>query len=518
MKNKFFKLAYLMVIGLGLVTYSCADLTVENLNEPDAADVLATPGSMIQLGGGVFRIWNDAIQEYSGPGLSMCTMADQNTCSWGNAAMKDLSSEPRQGFNNDITYAYAYVNRNFWNSSYSGLSQINDVLKGICVQGQKIENNGQDITKMMKAWGYFMQGVIHGYLGLIFDKAFIISYDTDLENLDFSPYQDVSSFAVARLDSAIQTIDSDPSDWSLPDGFIRGTNLTKAQFRELVNSFAARIMAYTPRNKQQNDAVDWGKVLTYAQNGIDYTLAPDMNDNTWYDNLKGYGVYPGWVRIDHRIINLMDHSYPSRWPNDNVSWNTPDGKDPGEATSDDARLASDFQFLPDNNFKPDRGYYHFSHYRYSRYDDWLVTWQGPAPTFRKWENDMLIAEALIRANHDVAGAVAILNDPDGARKARGNLPDVDAGISEDDALTTIFYERDVELILTQGGTSFFDMRRRDMLQRGTILHYPVPAAELEIRQLPNYTIAGPPDGENISNGHWVGYDGLVSPIDWNGKK
>ena len=61
------------------------------------------------------------------------------------------------------------------------------------------------------------------------------------------------------------------------------------------------------------------------------------------------------------------------------------------------------------------------------------------------------------------------------------------------------------------------MRRRDMLQRGTILHYPVPAAELEILGLDNYTIAGPPDGENISNGHWVGYDGLVSPIDWNGK-
>jgi hypothetical protein len=508
MKNRFFKLVYLVVLGIGLISYSCVDMDIENLNAPDTDDVLATPSDLIKLAGGAYRVWNNAINEYSGPALSMCTMADQNTCSWGNAGMKDLSSEPRKPFNNDITYSYAYVNRNFWNSSYSALSQVNDVLKKI--DGDEhvtIIDNGVDVTNMVRAWCYFIQGVVHGYLGLVYDQANIIDWDTDLTTLEFKPYTDVSAAGIAFLDKAITTMGSS-DDFTLPDGFIRGYNLSKAQLNQLANSFAARIMAYTPRTAADNAAVDWGKVLSYAQNGIDWTLAPDTDDKTWWDNLKGYGVYPGWVRIDHRIINLMDHSYPSRWPDDNASWNTPDGKDPGEATSDDGRLASDFEFLPDNNFRPERGFYHFSHYRYKRYDDWLTTWQGPAPTFRKWENDMLIAEALVRANNDVAGAAAILNDPAGARKVRGGLPDV-APANAEEALEIIFYERDVELILTQGGTGYFDMRRRDMLQAGTPLHYPVPAAELEIIGADNYTTDGPDD---LSKGCWKGYDGLTSPV------
>ena len=66
-------------------------------------------------------------------------------------------------------------------------------------------------------------------------------------------------------------------------------------------------------------------------------------------------------------------------------------------------------------------------------------------------------------------------------------------------------------MLTQGGTGFFDMRRRDNLQRGTILHFPVPAAELEIIGAEWYTISGAPDGQNISDGSWTGKDGLTSP-------
>ena len=61
------------------------------------------------------------------------------------------------------------------------------------------------------------------------------------------------------------------------------------------------------------------------------------------------------------------------------------------------------------------------------------------------------------------------------------------------------------------GIGYFDMRRRDRLQSGTIMHFPVPATELEIIQVPVYTIGGTPDGENVSMGSWTGYDGLTSP-------
>ena len=61
------------------------------------------------------------------------------------------------------------------------------------------------------------------------------------------------------------------------------------------------------------------------------------------------------------------------------------------------------------------------------------------------------------------------------------------------------------------GIAFFDMRRRDMLQSGTILHFPIPGIELESLFIDYYTINGSPDGVNISSGSWKGKDGLVSP-------
>ncbi len=508
MKKRFFKFVYLVIFGIGLFSYSCVDMNVENYNSPDMGDVLATPSDLIKVAGGAYRVWFLAINAYSGPAMAMNTMADQSSCSWGNCGMKDLSSEPRKPFNNDITYSYAYVNRDFWNGSYSALSQVNDVLSQIDGEDVKIIDAGNDVTNMIRAWCYFMQGVVHGYLGLIIDQANIIDWDTDLSQLEFKPYQDVSAAAMGFFDKALSTL-ANTDDFVLPDNFILGTNLTKEQFTQLVNSFAARVMVYTPRTAAENAAVDWGKVLTYAQNGITYDLDINMDNNTWWDDYKWTGINPGWARIDHRIINLMDHAYPSRWPDDNVSWNTDDGLDPGEASSDDGRLASDFQYLSENNFRPERGYYHFSHYRYKRYDDYMAAnWLGYIHTFLRWENDMFIAEALVRANHDVNGAAAILNDANGARKLRGGLDDV-APATDEQALELIFYERDVELILSQGGIAYFDMRRRDMLQAGTPLHFPVPAAELEILGLPNYTTDGPDD---LSTGCWKGYDGLVSPV------
>ena len=138
-------------------------------------------------------------------------------------------------------------------------------------------------------------------------------------------------------------------------------------------------------------------------------------------------------------------------------------------------------------------------------------WYGNknSPSFLVWENEMLKAEALVRTGN-VAGAVAILNDANGARKVRGLLPDVTATDAAT-VLLRIYDEKDVELITTGMGIGYFDMRRNDRLQSGTLLHFPVPATELEIIQEPHYSIGGAPDGENISMGSWTGYDGLTSP-------
>jgi hypothetical protein len=40
------------------------------------------------------------------------------------------------------------------------------------------------------------------------------------------------------------------------------------------------------------------------------------------------------------------------------------------------------------------------------------------------------------------------------------------------------------------GIEFFDMRRRNMLQDGTQLHFPIPAQQLDILGLDHYTFGG----------------------------
>ncbi|MBN1821212.1 MAG: hypothetical protein JW833_10870, partial [Prolixibacteraceae bacterium] len=329
MKTKVYKLAFALILALGLITYSCADLDVENLNEPDSAKALANPDDLTSLAGGAFRTWSNAAQEYDGPALAMITMADQGTCSWGNAAMKDLSSEPRVGFINNLTYAYFPVIQVFWNDSYSAISAVNDVLRAIEENGVQMGVDGAD-TKMVQAWCYFVSGVAHGYLGLTYDQGNVIKWDTDLETLELTPWNTLIDASLELLDQAISIAGS--STFTTPQKWMGGDTYTNVELARLANSFAARILAYSSRNKAHNEGIDWSKVKSYASNGIKKDLAPEIGDNyDFYDMYLVYQRYSGWGRVDNRIINLMDPSYPSRWPNDGVSWTTPDGQDPGMA-------------------------------------------------------------------------------------------------------------------------------------------------------------------------------------------
>jgi hypothetical protein len=512
MKTKLYKITFAFILALGFITFGCADLDVENLNEPDAAKALANPEDLASLAGGAFRTLHVAMQEYDGPALAMSNLADAGTCSWGNAAMRDMGNEPRLGWINSLTYAYFPVIRVFWEDSYASISAVNDVLRAIEEKGIEMGEDGSE-TEMVRAWSYFVSGVAHGYLGLTYDQSNVIKWDTDLETLELTPWSNAIDAALELLDQAISIANA--NSFVLPARWLGGEAYTNTELAALANSYAARILAYSSRNKAHNEGIDWNKVLSYANNGVTKPLQPELGDNyDFYDMYLVYQRYPGWGRVDHRIINLMDADYPSRWPMDGVSWSTPDGQDPGPAESADARLESDFGYLPDNAFPPDRGYYHFSHYRHKRYDyAFTQVWYGSdvKPSLLPWENEMLKAEALVRTGN-VPGAISILNAPNGARKMRGQLPDVAEGTSAADVLWTIFYEKDVELFNSGMGIAYFDMRRRDMLQRGSILHFPVPATELEAVNVPVYTIGGDPDGENVSNGSWTGRDGLTSPV------
>ncbi len=509
MKVYLVKITFILLVT-GIVHVSCNNLEVENLNKPDLLKALSNSEDVYNYAGSLFKNLHNALHEYESPMLAMGGMADQTTCSWGTASLYDLSKEPRRGFNNSVNYPYRYFIEGLWENCYEIITDANIILE-LLNNSEVQENKGMKPVDL-KAWCYFITGIAYGYLGLVFDQAHIVHWDSEIDELELSPWQDVVDTGLVYLDESILLLQN--QSFNIPPEWMGGVPFTNEELSELANSYAARILVSSSRNKKHNEATNWNQVLKYARNGIQTDFSPVIGDAfDFYVYSTIYQIYPGWGRIDHRIINLMDPDYPSRWPDDGLSWNTPDGSDPGPAKSKDARLETDFEFLTDNNYRPERGYYFFSHYRYKRYDDLIGNvWYGdkPQPDFLVWENEILKAEALLRTGI-LNGALDIINNPEGARKIRGHLPDLITS-NYDEVLWAIFYERDIELINTGLGIGYFDMRRRDQLQRGTILHFPVPAAELAKMNIENYTIEGSPDGENISKGSWTGLDGLTSPL------
>src|SRR5690606_10399024 len=127
--------------------------------------------------------------------------------------------------------------------------------------------------------------------------------------------------------------------------------------------------------------------LGYTQNGLTYDFAVGQDGwNQWWPDHIIYSIYPGWGRVDMRIINMMDPSTTAHWP-DNVN------TFPASSSEDD-RLATDFEYLASQAFAPDRGYYHFSTYRHSRYHDILTSgYVTDLYEMLKAENDLYMAEA-----------------------------------------------------------------------------------------------------------------------------
>ena len=474
-----------------VIAYSChKDLEIPNTNDPDLEIVISTPAGISSLSKSTFYNWYMTVTSSISPRMAMWVMADQGTCSWANSGMYHLSLEPRIGFNNNTSYTYASIFEAYYQDLYSTLFIANNTIKAVNA-GISIGEDGEE-NEQVKAVGYFIQGISLGYIGLVYDKAFIVDEFTE-NSLDVPPsdYHAILEKAIKSLDKCIEVCEN--NHFTISDDWVNGSTYSSSELAQLANSFAARLLVYGSRTAKQNEQIDWAKVLDYANKGIQKDLAPYMDNSNWKCWYKYYTVRPGWARIDCRIINLMDSRYPWRFPDD--------GSNPARAQSEDNRINTDFSFSSSNNMKPERGYYHYSNYEYTRSTYAITTHTGDIVDFSVSENDLFKAEAYVHLGN-LTEAINIINE--GSRVLRGGLNPLPANSNEIKVMKAIFYERDIELIQTGFGIAFFDMRRRDMLQPGTMLHFPIPAKELMVMQMPNYTFGGVEnaDGENTSNGGW----------------
>ncbi|MGK6351291.1 hypothetical protein [Parapedobacter sp. DT-150] len=479
-----------------LVSCEFSDLDVPNENTPDRLKVLNTPEDVYTLAGGTYNTIFYGEQSADGVKPMLAVAADNVTCSYGNFDMRWMANEPRDlAWDNSPTYGTESQNRYTYNQWYSAVGSASDVLTMIDQEGMEIVVNGVDRTQLTRAMAKFGLGMAYGNLALLYDKAHVVDNVITAEpTLDSAvPYQQVAAAAIAYLEEALALTEDSytlPASW-----FGTAGDWSGADFKKLINTSIARILAYLPRNKTELAAVDWVRVKTLADAGITSSWMIEADNNIWQFEGDFYTTTTGWGRVDMYVAHLMEPSLPQHWD---------ERPNPAQPTNPlDKRLGTDFQYMPSNDFPVERGTYHFSCYRFSRYDDVFVSTTGgigPKPNMLLSENDLLRAEASAYTG-DLAGAAAIINA--GTRVTRGGLAPVGADL--DDIIDAIHHERHVELYATGGQIHFYEMRKLDLLQRGTPLQLPIPGQVLQLFGLTEYYTFGRTanaDGIGTSNGGW----------------
>lgn len=495
-----------------LVFTSCEKLEVENTNNPDRTKILSNMRDFKNFAQNIYLTYWQAIRGNPSTSLHIGSLvaADQFTASWLNFACYDLSIEPRKAWTNNVAYEYHIQVYGFYSGMYTVLYMSNTLIDKLN-NGEKLD---ADSSKNMGylSMAYFMQGLALGQLGITFDKAQIITENTDIEkSAVFSRYDVVIDSAVAALDKAAEL--AKKYNFDLGSNIINGTNFTSDLVYKASHSFAARFMVLGARSATENNQTNWKKVMSYTQPGksLDHDFGPQGDGGEkwtdeimpWLTNVDNTSLF--YAKIDNRLIHLLDPAYPSRYPKSGRPPRVHSDKRIGEAASRDLRLNSYFEYSNTIKFLPERGTYHYSHYRFKRFDNIRKTQRGHFVELSAYENHLMYIESLVMNKVTSTPSIPTMVNALGPRKYAGGLANIPDNSDSRVILETLFYEREVELLGQVYLMGFCDMRRRNMLQKGTPLHFPVPALELQTLNIKDITVFGGEenaDGINTSNEGW----------------
>ncbi len=496
---------------LALLVLGCQELGVTNPNEPDRGRATGNPRSAETFVSSAFRAWWRAAGHDDYPSWAFSTMAHEITSSFSDFGQLELSAEPRSAWNNSPVNSHEEVAEDPFTRFYAAISPVNAAL-GAIDSGLVIDNESS--TARAKAVGKFIQGITHGYLALIYDQAYIADEHLLVDTItvpQLHPYTEVAAVAIEELDSAIAI--SQRSQFTIPASPWLFQEMSQDDLARLANSFAARILAYTPRTREARAAVDWNEVIDRIDHGITTDFAPTSEPDILWDD---------WKRLVARVRSgpPSDFGRPSYWllgPADStdgyVNWlHTPlvdrhafqmETTDRRIQKSGDPDAPGTYFGYDDSNIgSAGRGTWRYSWYYFHRFgtgDSWERN--TPEPDLTVAEMDLLKAEALIRLNR-ADEAVPLINK---TREANGGLPPVTTDGPPDEQgcvprkmdgscgslWDALRYEKRIEGVGVSGVIAFFDARGWQTLPANTPLQLPVPGSELQILELPLYTFGGP---------------------------
>ncbi|MEP6990108.1 MAG: hypothetical protein ABJA80_04190 [bacterium] len=531
---------WVAIAALSAAAACNGDLNVVNPNAPDARRALSDPAALEAVAGGTLHTWFTGYEGMNAVG-PLSTIADAYSSSWNNYFMLYINSQDPDGSRNTRPWkndpgAQERVHLEwFWQEYYGVASSATDVLKAIRTD-KLVINNASD-TKRAETIAAFMNGAAHSGIALNYDKGYIIDETVDITSLQYSNRKQMRDAAVAKLDQAIALADA--NTFTTPAAWTNGRSYSNTQISRIANTIAAMTLAYYPRDAAENATeVDWNKVAAYASKGMstgapfDFVFVGDGCSQWCHEVLTWFDAIDTGV-IHTRIANELDpvtqkdpycgsvgtaSCAPGK--SGNTQPNSPD-KRLGDGTFGDASIVdgfgtipvtptsnpgTDFSFSSYEIFSSSRGQYHQSNIGHIRYDlsrnqdpTGIYGGYGPAPVISAGQNDLIWAEALIRApTPNLVQAATLINN---TRVTRGGLPPATAADGVAGLLTKLQYEQDVEL-LGLGATPFYNRRRLPNcvqtpggpcvggLRAGTPHEMPVPAKELGVKSEALYTFGG----------------------------
>jgi hypothetical protein len=498
-----------MIGAACLLLAGCVDLSRPNLNDPNRGDVTKTPGDIEALIASTFQLWWPHVYGTT-PTVMWSAMGYERSAPFLCFSAQEMSKEPRPAWNNTTVYVRANTSSSTWLDLYGVISLANDGLSAID-GGAQIGPNGANNARA-RAFAKFMQGVAHGYLALMYDKAVVVDERTNVDTLvtpTYVPYPQVMDAAIGMLQESIAI--SDTATFTLPSvGWVPGLALTNQDLSRLAHTYIARFRAYVPRTAEERAAVDWAEVMDEIDQGIVADFAPIGSPTGLVDNAK---------RLFARSNNFPgDQQRASNWlvgPADSLDgfkdWvATPVAeREPFQLQTSDRRIqgstvGSGGSYFGYNSnvswMNPTRGLYLRSFYYFHRFGTGTSWNNGPLVAITRTEMNLIKAEALIRLER-APEAVPLINE---SRVANGQLPPVDVNGPPDapgcvprklsgacgnlwDALR---YEKRIEEAGVDGHVAYYDARGWNTLAAGSFLQLPIPGRELEVQRLANYTYGG----------------------------
>lgn len=530
---KIHRIAAIGLLLLGGAT-ACADLEVNNPNDPDRDRALSNAADVEALIAGSYEQWWRGQQQVGStegtPAFILSQMSFQHGAWPANFGQVEYSWIPRRALvNAEANQFYPFLIWS-WNQNYKAIYAVATGLRAL--EDSRIRGElGEEKYKRARAYGKFVQGLAHASLAILYDSAFVVDETTEIADENGQPipqapqgYRGVMSAAMEYFDEAIALAEAGFSE-NIPASWM-SKEVTAEELAKLIYSLKARYHVLNARTPEERAAVDWeNDVLANLDKGLTDSWTMKLTivgTQPWTNHPLWYWGAGAWQQLSYMILGMADQSgMYQKWlakpvgeRNHTIDGErflivTPDKRfAQGTTVEEQMENPGTLYVIPDpdvhsvdvseNWGQPARGTWRWTWYFMT--EPWSVDAKSVDwPEFSKAEMDLLRAEGYYRRG-DRAAAAEIINR---TRVAAGLNPTDENGTNTDcvpklpngecgDLFEMLKWEKRIETQFKGPYVApwYFDGRGWGDLYEGTPLEFPMPCHERNIMGVPCYTFGG----------------------------